>query len=171
MSLPVLSQTLETPWTELEPIRVGQVPPGLGTPDLYVTAPVEKATLRVDVYADRSSESLSFKEAIIWADWLVIGFGHRLYLISLVTQLPITINLGSYFAHLYPQTELLLVATAERVYGIDRGGKVKWISPQLAIDGVIIQSIVGDVASGAGQWDPPGGWRPFRLHLHSGKPI
>jgi len=40
----------------------------------------------------------------------------------------------------------------------------------LGIDGIIVASTSDGVISGEGEWDPPGGWRPFRLSLATGVP-
>lgn len=45
-----------------------------------------------------------------------------------------------------------------------------WRSDALGIDGVIVDRISADEIEGQGEWDPPGGWKPFRVSAHSGKP-
>jgi hypothetical protein len=69
-----------SPWTEMEPVRVGRVPPGKGTPDVFVIAEEnDKPVLRFDVY-DVAPKRSAFKECIAWKHWIVIGIGHHLYL-------------------------------------------------------------------------------------------
>ena len=80
-------------------------------------------------------------------------------------------NLGTYFGHLYPSEEFLLVASAERLFRIDPDGAVKWRSGELGIDGVIVDRVSDQGIEGSGEWDPPGGWRPFRISVESGKPL
>ena len=43
-----------------------------------------------------------------------------------------------------------------------------WSSPELGIDGVIVGSVAEGVIEGAGECDPPDGWRAFRVLLSSG---
>jgi hypothetical protein len=164
------AQVIESPWTGLNPIRVGTIPPGHGTPDVFVLVETPDQTrLRIDVYTDRSLESFSFQEAALWQDWIIIGFGERLYWVPLNKSLPITITLGSYFGHLYLTDEILLAATAEQLLCFNRDGKQMWASPVLGIDGVVVNHIETDRIYGEGEWDPPHGWRPFQIRIASGE--
>jgi hypothetical protein len=163
-------RTIESPWTELEPIRVGRIPPGIGTPDVFVIAEVNsRIRLRVDVYG--GNECYVFQEAEIWNNWLVIGFGETLHLVPLNGDLPITIDLESYFGHLYLHERILLVATASHLYCINRDGTIEWVSGELGIDGVVVRGIEDGQIHGEGEWDPPDGWKPFLLQLSSGSPL
>lgn len=165
-------QVIEPPWTELNPIRVGKIPPGLGTPDVFVLVDTPDQTrLRIDVYADSSEESFAFQEAALWHTWVIIGFGHKLYLVPLDPSPLITINLDSYFGHLYLTDDLLLVATAQQLHCFNRDGTRKWSSPELGIDGVTVHHIGTDLIYGEGEWDPPGGWKPFQIRITSGEPV
>jgi hypothetical protein len=77
-----------SPWTEMEPVRVGRVPPGKGTPDVFVIAEEnDEPFLRIDVY-DLAPEQSPFAECIAWKHWIVIGIGHHLYLIPLTADDP-----------------------------------------------------------------------------------
>jgi hypothetical protein len=101
---------------------------------------------------------------------LVVGWGECLYLVRLDTQAVSTIDLGYYFSHLYPADDHLLVASGERLFRIDGDGTVAWSSGDVGLDGVIVEQVKDGVVEGQGEWDPPGGWRPFRLSLGSGEP-
>jgi hypothetical protein len=69
--------TIDSPWLELEPIRLGDVPRHLPTPDLYVTvAENSHASCRIDLYRAASDESYAFTDAQIWRQHIVIGFGN-----------------------------------------------------------------------------------------------
>jgi hypothetical protein len=110
-------QIIEAPWTELSPIRIGKVPSGLGTPDVFVLVEDTGGTrIRIDVYADRSEEYVCFQNAIVWRNWVAIGFGHKLHLVPVDQGLSITISLDSYFGHLYSTDNFLLVATAKQLH-------------------------------------------------------
>ena len=66
----------------MEPVRVGRVLPGKGTPGVFVIAEEnDKPVLRIDVY-DVAPEQSPFAECIAWKHWIVIGIGHHLYLAS-----------------------------------------------------------------------------------------
>jgi hypothetical protein len=64
-----------------------------------------------------------------------------------------------------------MVTTYCHVSLIEIAGGILWKSIQCAIDGVIITSIKNDTVLGLGEWDPPGGWEPFKLDLKTGIPI
>ncbi|WP_166881743.1 hypothetical protein [Massilia mucilaginosa] len=40
---------------------------------------------------------------------------------------------------------------------------------RIGADGVLIVDAVDGVLRGAGEWDPPGGWRDFTLALDTGE--
>jgi hypothetical protein len=162
-------QAIEAPWIELARVRIGQLPSGVGTPDEYVLVGEEGAPyLRIDIYRD-TSESQAFREAVAWAGWIAVGFGDRTYLVSESEKPTVFIPLGSYFGHLYPAKERLLIASGERLLCIGPSGETLWVSDELGIDGVIVSDVEHDIVSGEGEWDPPGGWRPFRLDLGTGE--
>ena len=162
------ANVIEGPWLRIEPIRIGAVPAGLGTPDFYVTVHKnDKPYLRIDLYKN-SDEFYEFEEVRVWHQFVVAGFGHSVYLIHLESQDVISIGLESYFRSFYTSNEYILVTSAERIFRVDTSGSVKWSTQQLGIDGVIVDLVENGVIQGRGQWDPPNGWKPFRLRLYSG---
>jgi len=164
-----LEKNIESPWTELNPIRVGKISPGNGTPDLFVLVEVpDRPSLRIDVYGDPSKETFAFQDAVLWHKWIAIGFGHKLHLISFEDSTFITIKLDSYFGHLYPIEEFILVATARQLYCLNIDGSVRWSSSEIGIDGVIVNHIEADTIYGQGEWDPPSGWQPFKIQTRTG---
>src|SRR5262249_6647017 len=127
-----LRPTIDPPWTYLEPVRVGVVPPGVGTPDRYVTVERDGAPLlRVDIYADQDSP---FDEAVDWADHVVIGFGDCVHFVQCEPQSSTTFRLSSYFGHPYPLHDRILVADGFRLYCFDRAAALLWTSQRLGID-------------------------------------
>jgi len=51
MYAPNFAQTIEEPWTALEPILLGDVPSGRGTPDIYCLLTKNGyPEMRIDVY-------------------------------------------------------------------------------------------------------------------------
>lgn len=124
--------------------------------------------MRVDLYRS-NDECFAFEEVQSWCGWLVIGWGHRVFLVSLQTCAAAAVGLDAYFGHLYPGDNYLLVASAERLLRIDTDGKVRWQSGVLGIDGVVVDGVADGLISGRGEWDPPGGWRPFQVRLDSGE--
>lgn len=152
------------------PVCVGDFAANRGTPNRYITVEVAGIPhLRIDVYAGKTRpETFAFEEAIIWGEWVVIGIGDRAYLVSFRDQRASTIELGSYFGHLYPFDQFLLIASGERLFMVQAGGELAWSTDILGIDGVVVDQIVGTTIEGQGEWDPPGGWQPFRVDLRSG---
>jgi hypothetical protein len=162
-----LRYAIQYPWTEIEPLRVGDVPTGLGTPDCFVTVEDDRGPrLRVDVYGSGGA----FSEVQVWCGLIVIGWGEHLYLVRPEGGAVTTVNLGSYFGHLYPAGGYLLVASGERLIRLRPNGSLLWTSDRLGIDGVIVHAVEEGIIRGDGEWDPPGGWRPFRLSLETGQP-
>ena len=162
-------ETIDSPWIGMHPSRIGEVPAGLGTPDTYILlAQGEEPVLRVDAYPS-SEECFAFNDAIIWHSFLVVGWGDSIYLIKIDTGAVTKQELGMYFGHLYADAEYLLVASGDRLWRIDRDGSLKWKTDVLGTDGVVVNDVTEGIISGDGEWDPPGGWQPFRIRLDSGQ--
>jgi hypothetical protein len=166
-----LRQTIQPPWTEMEPIRLGSVRRSLGTADRFLTVEDEQgARLRIDLHGS-GDECYAFEELQIWSGLIVLGWGEHLYLVEPENGKTAVIEMGSYFGHLYPGDGYLLVATAERLVRVQPDGTILWTSDHLGIDGVIIDRVSDGIVHGSGEWDPPGGWRPFRLSLDTGQSV
>lgn len=165
-----LSETVEAEWLRIEPLRAGRTPPGLGTPDRYVTVSDEgRPLLRIDVYHDGPA-CFAFEDAIVWRSNVVIGFGDYVHAVSLEQRDVITVALGSYYGHLYPTPDYLLLASAQRLFRMEPDRSIRWQSDVLGIDGVVIGVAGPPLIRGDGEWDPPGGWEPFTLLAESGAP-
>lgn len=165
------ADSIDAPWLRMEPLRIGETPPGLGTPEKYaLLSDGEKPLLRVDAYSS-SEQSFAFFDAIIWHEFLVIGWGDSVYLTNIESGSVTEHILNSYFGHLYAHDEFLLVASCERLFRIDRDGSLNWRSERLGIDGIVVGDVTNSMITGDGEWDPPGGWRPFRVRLDSGQRI
>ena len=169
MSRAAFLTTLDPPWTRIEPIRIGRVPTGRGAPDRFVTIdPGEGSLLRVDLYRS-NDECFAFEEVRVWSGFVVIGWGHGVYLIEPRTRAVSAIDLGSYFGHLYPVEQCLLIASALRLFRVEPDGSLLWRSDALGVDGVVVDQIEDGVIRGKGEWDPPGDWRPFQVSLNTGQ--
>lgn len=159
---------IDEPWLKPKPVRIGSVPSRLGTADLFFLVTKDKLPLlRVDYY--KSVECYSFEKAIIWKNQLAVGIGHKVFLIHLESHSVCEWDLGNYFNSFLPAKEYLLVASAQRIHRIDPNGTMLWSSNDLGIDGIMIDRIEEDIIYGQGEWDPPGGWKPFRVELETGK--
>jgi hypothetical protein len=166
-----LSQVIDVNCARLEPIQVGRVLVPLSTPDLYVTvADDHAAILRVDVYAF-GPDTFAFQDALLWQSNLVIGFGSHVHAISMQDRSVTTIELGSYFGHLYPTSEYLLIASGERLFRMDAGRSVLWKTDVLAVDGVVVHDPGPPIVRGDAEHDPPGGWQPFAVLASNGHAV
>jgi len=156
----------------MQPVCLGKVPSGLGTADLFVTiSDDDRPPLRVDLYGDSSSEIFTFQDALVWRDRVFVGYGHTVYVVDPTMRLGSEIFLGpncAYFGHFYAAQEYLLVASGECLLRLAPDGKVLWSAHNLGVDGVIVNSVKHGVIEGEGEWDPPGGWKPFAVRLDSG---
>jgi hypothetical protein len=166
-----IRNVVDPPWLNAKRVPVGQFTKAQSTPELYVL--IEKAGvpyLRVDFYV--GSEQLQcFQAAIIWSPWAVIGYGSSVHFISISDGTVKTVELNDYFGHLYPYKDFLLVASGSGLIRFDKGARVVWRNNNLGIDGVLVQDTSDNIISGEGEWDPPSGWKPFRVSLETGEEI
>jgi hypothetical protein len=160
-----LHDILGEPWARMEPIRLGA---GHGPADRFVIVESDAGpVLRLDLYRS-AGECFAFEEVCVWAGRVVVGWGHRLYLVEPHCRAVSALDLGSYFGHLYPGEAYLLAASAERLFRVAPDGSVSWRSAPVGLDGVLVDRVAGGVVWGRGEWDPPGGWKAFRVGLESG---
>lgn len=153
----------------MEPVRLGRVPAGRGTADLFISVESDaQPLLRIDLYGS-SDEEFAFTEVQLWSRYVAIGWGEHIYLVDPETREAVTIGLGSYFGHLYPVASNLLVASAECLFAISPNATVLWRTDRLGVDGVIVNRVTDAVIEGEGEWDPPGHWRPFSVSLQNGR--
>jgi len=152
----------------MPPLRLGRLPSGLRTADLFVTiTDDDRPVLRVDLY--EGELSAPFKGATVWGQRVFVGYGNAVHVIEPQKQSSSMIILGSYFAAFYAAEDYLLVASGEGLLRLSSRGELMWRAPQLGIDGVLVKGVKDSLVKGEGEWDPPGGWRPFILRLDSGE--
>ena len=160
--------SITPPWTTMPPLRLGKLPSGLGTADLFVTiTDDDRPVLRVDLYAGELCAP--FKDAIAWEHRVFVGYGNAVYVIDPQKHSSSVIILGSYFAAFYGARDYLLVASGEGLVRLSPRGEVMWRASELGVDGVLVNVIEDSLIRGEGEWDPPGGWRQFVLRLDSGE--
>ncbi len=165
-----LKTAIEEPWLSLSPlrVRVGDIPEELKIPNAYVLVELDgEPVRRIDIYG-LSLDCYPFEELIVWRDFIVLGFGGRVYLIAQDSKEFYIYLQDGYFGHLYPTENYLLVASAGDLSCIGPDGAVVWITEALGIDGVVVDEITTETIYGQGEWDPPGGWRPFRVDARTG---
>lgn len=165
---------IDQPWLEMDPVRVGAIPSGLGTADQYILLSDEsRPLLRVDAYGD-SELCQPFSHSMVWRGFLVIGWGACVYLIDIVsrevTECPLEEH-EWYCSAIHAGDDYLLAASNERLYRLAPDGSLVWCSERVAIDGIIIDSVEAGVIKGQGECDPPDGWRDFAIYLDTGQLI
>jgi hypothetical protein len=159
---------LDPPWSEMPPLQLGKLREGAA--DLYVTiARNDRPVLRVDIYAGR--ETFAFTDAIAWGERAFAGYGDAVYVIDPARKTGSAIALNTYFGSFFATSECLIAASGERLWRLSPSGLVLWTSQQLGLDGVVVNAIENGLIKGEGEWDPPGGWRPFAISLDLGVPV
>jgi hypothetical protein len=163
-----LHKTVDEPWTAMQAIRVGRVPTGVGAPGVYVTVERDGVPFaRIDVWP---SSAGPFTQVETWKTFVVLGWNDHAYLIDPLTREVTSIRCDGYFGHIYPVDDRLLIADATRLVCLNERREQSWESASLGIDGVVVDDVRGGIIIGQGEWDPPGGWKPFRLTLATGEP-
>jgi hypothetical protein len=129
---------------------------------------------RVDILA---SAGASCFQSIRFADGIVyIGFGQFVFVVAVHSGEVRRHQVSGYFGHLYDSCDLenldsdiaVLATSASEVLAFDHLGGLIWQQSPLGIDGVDLHEASGGRIRGEGEWDPPGGWRPFSLNSKSG---
>ena len=125
-------------------------------------------TVSTELVIEVSAESSAFEAAVVWNGCCVIGFGDFVHVVNIETRGMTSVSLDHYFGSFHVLDDALLVPSGDRVRCIAPDGSTKWTSAVVGIDGVLIYSVRDGVVEGEGEWDPPEGWRPFRLSLVTG---
>ena len=121
-----------------------------------------------------------FTEAVCCvADIVYVGYAEFIFVISPEERSVRTHPFEGYFSYIYIAEDLqtsqhelaVLVAGASELLSFSSTGNLLWRSDILAIDGVVIDAVKDGVISGQGEWDPPGGWRPFKLCSKTGEHV
>lgn len=143
---------------------------GGGSPVLVVTVREDgRACLQVAVHSEFAPQGSPFTEAIVWDGWMAIGHGQWLNLVGIASREATSLPMALYFGSLTVGPGYLLAASASNLLRIEPDGSVLWTSDEVGIDGVVVASADDARIEGEGEWDPPGGWRPFAIDARTGK--
>jgi len=167
------AKSVDDVWCRIPRVVAGRRKHTDGTPDYFVLIRENNAPLlRVDLFAE-TDEVFAFQDWVAWQNTVALGWGNRISLVRLDTQTAREFPLGAYFGSMkFVSPERgLLVASAERLFLIHLDGALAWQSDALGLDGVVIREIANGIVSGEGEWDPPGGWKPFQVRLNSGHTV
>jgi hypothetical protein len=165
----------QEPWVECDQVIVARG----DIPESEVVASVSVAVAsvlvaQVDILASAGQSCFRSLRSI---DSLVyIGFGQFVFIVDVYLRKVRRYPLNGYFAYLYDSGDLehldshisVLATSASEVLAFDRTGDLIWKQSDLGIDGVVLQRADAGRIDGEGEWDPPGGWRPFSLSSKNG---
>jgi len=120
-----------------------------------------------------------FQDVRCIGELVYIGYGEQIAVFSPRTGDLASHSLDGYFGQLFTASDLespelgssVLVASASELLCFDEAGQLLWRTSELGVDGVIVQRVQEGQILGDAEWDPPGGWEPFRLRLDSGEPF
>lgn len=124
--------------------------------------------LRIEIL-EHSTQCYFRDEFLFWNNLILIGFGEYAYIIELDNLMAQAINLGAYFSEFYPADNQLLILSGQHIHAIGLDNQLQWTADYVGIDGVIIDKVEEDYAYGQGEYDPPGGWKAFKVELSTGK--
>jgi hypothetical protein len=150
-----------------------QVTAGRGTGPAEIFVLVDAGDRRICIAIHPyGPQAYPFRDAVIWKDLIVIGFGSALYVVGLMDLRGLVHCFPGYFGSLVSTDAFCLVASDEGVLRLSEDGTALWHQRGLAADGVLISDVTDGVIQGQGQWDAPDGeWSPFRLELSTGRAL
>lgn len=130
---------------------------------------------RVDLFA--SVGQSCYQDVRCIGELVYIGYGQQVAVFSPKTASLASHSLDGYFGHVFTTLDLespnlgssVLVASASELLRFDGAGQLLWRRSGLGIDGVVIHRVQDGEIFGDAEWDPPGGWKSFRLRLDSGE--
>jgi hypothetical protein len=142
---------------------------GTGPAEIFVRVDADDRQICIAIHPD-GPQAYPFRDAVIWKDLIVIGFGSALYVVGLKELHSRVHDFSGYFGSLFSTDTFCLAASDEGVLRLSEDGTALWHQRGLAADGVLISDVTDGVIQGQGQWDAPDGeWVPFRLDLATGR--
>jgi hypothetical protein len=137
----------------------------------------DEARWRIDLF--ESVGHSCFQDVRSIGDLVYIGYGQQVAVFAPKTGNVASHSLDGYFGHLFTASDIessdlgssVLVASASELLRFDAAGELLWRHTGLGIDGVVVRRVQDGEIFGDAEWDPPGGWEPFRLNLLSGVEI
>lgn len=143
--------------------------------DIYAAFDAEDEIVwRVEVRLDMAGTP--FRQEAVWveASVVVIAGGPEVHFLSTESgRIVKTILLGDdLFGHLGPtDQDVLYILGWENVTAIDKTLAVRWISREIAVDGIVWRGSEGDCIKLSAEMDPPGGWIDVELDATTGREL
>ncbi len=114
-------------------------------------------------------KSVIFSQSEAINDLIVMGYGNKFVIYDVKNNVKkFETSLEWYFSSFKIDGEDIFVASESELLKIKLSGKLEWTAKSLGIDGVIISKITEDEIKGEGEYDPPGGWKPFVVDRKTG---
>ncbi|NHZ98202.1 hypothetical protein [Massilia sp. CCM 8734] len=135
------------------------------------------ARLRIDVAS--AVECICFQAVRMDGTKAYIGYGGRIFIVDCVTEDVVIHQMDGYFCDFYDAAQLqtsgedfrILASSASELFAFGPDGALRWKNDNLGIDGVLVHGATPTYIEGSGEWDPPGGWKPFILATRTGERI
>jgi hypothetical protein len=165
----------QAPWSEYDQVLIAQGEISNSEVVASVSVAVDDGLVaRVDILA--SAGESCFRSLRSIDSNIYIGFGRFVFVVDVYRSHVRRHPLSGYFGHLYDSHDLehldgyisALAASASEVLAFDRAGGLIWKQSDLGLDGVVLHRASKGRIDGEGEWDPPGGWRPFGLRSETG---
>lgn len=123
-----------------------------------------------------ATEASSFHDETVWpaADVVAIGGGHVVHFVAIASGARVTtLELeGDWFGHFGEDLDdALYILGWRHVVAVDRTLAVRWISRDVAVDGITWRDRVGDRLLLSAEMDPPGGWVDVELDAATGREL
>lgn len=117
-----------------------------------------------------------FREEVTWpaASVVAIGGGNAVHFVAVESGvIAKTISLDNdLFGHFGNATgDVLYILGWRSVVAIDRDLTVRWVSNDIAVDGITWQGLQGDRIKLSAEMDPPGGWVDVELDAATGREV
>lgn len=142
------------------------------TGDTYVARDDTGAIVwRIELALDMSGTP--FREELVWpaASVVAIAGGPSVHFVAAASGAIVkTLSLaGDLFGHFGPVDDVLYILGWRNVVAVDSTLEVRWVSHDLAIDGIVWKSSNDERIELAAEIDPPGGWVDVDLDVATGK--
>jgi hypothetical protein len=164
-------------WSDVPAIVLGKTTSIVEIVSRVGVSDAQGPILRIDV--DAGAGDSCFHECACSNGLVAIGYGTSLFIVRPLTASSEKISCDSYFGHLYSPKDFggeiqpfaFLATSATELICISQSGAVSWVARDMAVDGIVVTQVDLESISGNAEWDPPGGWKPFKLRKETGEAI
>jgi hypothetical protein len=139
----------------------------------YIARDGERVVWSIELHLNMNGSS--FREEIMWpaASVVAIGGGDAVHLVAVDSgTIARTISLGrDLFGHFgEARDDVLYILGWRNVVAVDRD-VVRWVSHDVAVDGITWRGLDGDRIMLSAEMDPPGGWVDVELDAATGREV